>query len=232
VAERTRRSVRSRSGGANVRSISVMDPFAGAIASEAELRALYEQPTPSALRKDVGRLDEMCRRLIAASPMVVVGSVDERGRGDVSPRGGPPGFVRVLDDHHLAIPDATGNRRLDTLANVVASGRVGLLFLIPGRDTTLRVSGRACVSGEAELLGQLDPVGKPPRSAIVVEAEEVFAHCPKAFIRSRLWQPESWPEPHTLPSAAEVSHAHLADPSLSVAEVAAQQRESVLHRLA
>ena len=209
-----------------------MDPFAHAIASDAALRALYEEPTATARRKDIGHLDEMCRRLIAASPMVVVGSVDERGRGDVSPRGGLPGFVRVLDDRHLAIPDATGNRRLDTLANVVASGRLGLLFLIPGRDTTLRVSGRACVSADAELLARLEPVGKPPRSAIVVEAEEVFAHCPKAFIRSRLWQPDSWPEPQTLPSAAEVSHAHLADPSLTVAEVAAAQRESVLHRLA
>jgi PPOX class probable FMN-dependent enzyme len=209
-----------------------MDPFAHAIASDAALRALYEEPTATARLKDVGHLDEMCRRLIAASPMVVVGSVDERGRGDVSPRGGPPGFVRVLDDRHLAIPDATGNRRLDTLANVVASGRLGLLFLIPGRDTTLRVSGRACVSADAELLARLEPVGKPPRSAIVVEAEEVFAHCPKAFIRSRLWEPDSWPEPQTLPSAAEVSHAHLADPSLTVAEVAAAQRESVLHRLA
>lgn len=212
--------------------MGAVDPFASAIASEAELRALYEEPIAAALRKDIAHLDEICRRLIAASPMVVIGSVDGRGRGDVSPRGGPPGFVSVLDDRHLAIPDATGNRRLDTLANVVASGRLGLLFLIPGRDTTLRVSGRACVSADAELLASLDPVGKPPRSAIVVEAEEVFAHCPKAFIRSRLWEPESWPDPQALPSAAEVSHAHLADPSLTVADVATQQRESVLHRLA
>ena len=101
-------------------------------------RALYEDPIPTALRKDVGRLDEMCRRLIAASPMVLLGSVDEEGHGDVSPRGGPPGFVQVLDDGHLAIPDATGNRRLDTLANIVDSGRLGLLFLIPGRDTPAR----------------------------------------------------------------------------------------------
>jgi uncharacterized protein len=209
-----------------------MDPFATAIESEAELRALYEEPIPAALRKDIGRLDEMCRRLIAASPMVLIGSVDAAGHGDVSPRGGPPGFVRVLDERHLAIPDATGNRRLDTLANVVASGRLGLLFLIPGRDTTLRVSGRACVSADAEVLGCLEPVGKPPRSAIVVEAEEVFAHCPKAFIRARLWDPASWLEPHTLPTAAEVSHAHLADSTLTVADVAAQQRESVVHRLA
>jgi PPOX class probable FMN-dependent enzyme len=209
-----------------------MDPFAAAIDSVAELRALYEDPIPAAVRKDVGRLDEMCRRLIAASPMVLLGSVDADGRGDVSPRGGPPGFVQVLDDAHLAIPDATGNRRLDTLANVVASGRLGLLFLIPGRDTTLRVSGRACVTRDAEVLARLEPVGKPPRSAIVVAAEEVFAHCPKAFIRSRLWDPASWLDPDTLPSPAEVTHAHLADETLSVADIAASQRESVLHRLA
>ena len=209
-----------------------MDPFATAIASEAELRALYEEPIPAALRKDVGRLDEMCRRLIAASPMVLLGSVDGRGCGDVSPRGGPPGFVRVLDDRLLAIPDATGNRRLDTLANVVASGRLGLLFLIPGRDTTLRVSGRACVSADPKLLAGLEAVGKAPRSAIVVEAEEVFAHCPKAFVRARLWDPSSWPESHTLPSAAEVAHAHLGDPTLTVAEIESQQRASILHRLA
>ncbi|MGA2757456.1 MAG: MSMEG_1061 family FMN-dependent PPOX-type flavoprotein [Solirubrobacteraceae bacterium] len=209
-----------------------MDPFAAAISSEAELRALYEEPTPTSLRKDIGRLDEMCRALIAASPMVAVGSVDAHGRADVSPRGGPPGFVAVLDDHHLAIPDATGNRRLDTLANVVASGRAGLLFLIPGRDTTLRVSGRACVSCDADLLAALEAVGKPPRSALVVAAEEVFAHCPKAFIRSRLWDPASWGAPEALPSSAAVSHAHLRDPGLSVADVEAQQRESVLHRLA
>jgi uncharacterized protein len=209
-----------------------MDLFAAAIDSVAELRALYEDPIPTALRKDVGRLDEMCRRLIAASPMVLVGSVDADGRGDVSPRGGPPGFVQVLDEGHLAIPDATGNRRLDTLVNVVASGRLGLLFLIPGRDTTLRVSGRACVSADAELLTRLEPVGKPPRSAIVVAAEEVFAHCPKAFIRSRLWDPASWLDPDTLPSPAEVTYAHLADETLSVSDIAASQRESVLHHLA
>jgi PPOX class probable FMN-dependent enzyme len=209
-----------------------MDPFASAIESEERLRALYEEPTPTALRKDVGCLDEMCRRLIAASPMVVVGSFDRDGVADVSPRGGAPGFVRVLDARHLAIPDATGNRWLDTLANVIASGRVGLLFVIPGRDTTLRISGRACVSADADLLGLLDPVGKPPRSALVVAVEEAFAHCPKAFIRARLWEPASWPAPDTLPSPAEVSHAHLRDPALTVEAVAAAQRESVLHRLA
>src|SRR3712207_8673182 len=95
-----------------------------------------------AVRKDIGRIDELSRSLIAASPMVFVATFSADGRCDVSPRGGPPGFVTVLDEHHLGIPDATGNRRLDTLENVVASGRAGVLFVIPGRDTTLRVQDR------------------------------------------------------------------------------------------
>jgi hypothetical protein len=204
-----------------------------AITNEGELRGRFDEPSARALAKDVGRLDAMCRRLIAASPFVVIGSADEEGRADVSPRGGPPGFVTVLDEGHLAIPDATGNNRLDTLANVIASGRVGLLFLIPGRDTTLRVNGRAWVSAEPSVLERLQPVGKPPRAAVVVvAAEEVYAHCPKAFIRSRLWEPESWPDPAGLPSSAEVTRAHLADPALTVEEIEAGERESLRQRLA
>ena len=120
-----------------------------------------------ALKKDVARLDEMCRRLIAASPMVFVASYSADGHCDVTPRGGPPGFVSVLDERRLAIPDATGNRRLDTLTNVVATGRAGLIFLIPGRDTTLRVNGPACVTADAGAAGRAERVGKPPRTAIV-----------------------------------------------------------------
>jgi len=203
-----------------------------AITSEGELRGRFEEPSARALAKDVGRLDEMCVRLIAASPFVVIGSADAQGRADVSPRGGPPGFVTVLDEGHLAIPDATGNNRLDTFANVIAGGRVGLLFLIPGRDTTLRVNGRAWVSAEPSLLERLPAVGKQPRAAIVVAAEEVYAHCPKAFIRARLWDPASWPDPATLPSSAEVTRAHLGDPALTVEEIEATERESLRHRLA
>jgi PPOX class probable FMN-dependent enzyme len=203
-----------------------------AISSEDELRGRFDELSARALAKDVGRLDEMCATLIAASPFVVIGSADEQGRADVSPRGGPPGFVTVLDEGHLAIPDATGNNRLDTLANVIANPRVGLLFLIPGRDTTLRVNGRAWVSAEPALLERLQAVGKPPRAAIVVAAEEVYAHCPKAFVRSRLWEPESWPDPAGLPSSAEVTRAHLADPALTIDEIEAGERESLRQRLA
>jgi uncharacterized protein len=209
----------------------VADPFDRALTGEGELRAIYGEPMERALKKDVARLDEMCRRLIAASPMVFVASYSADGRCDVTPRGGPPGFVSVLDDRRLAIPDATGNRRLDTLTNVVASGRAGLIFLIPGRDTTLRVNGRACVTDDAALLAELSAVGKPPRTAIVVEAEEAYAHCPKAFVRSKLWDPATWSAPDDLPSPAEVSHAHMRDPSVTVEDVERYQRDALLHRL-
>jgi hypothetical protein len=207
------------------------DPFRDALSDEEDLRAIYGEPMQRALRKDVARLDEMCRRLIAASPMVFVATHSAEGHCDVTPRGGQPGFVTVLDEHRLAIPDATGNRRLDTLTNVVATGRAGLIFLIPGRDTTLRVNGPACVTAEPALLADLHAVGKPPRTAIVVEAEEAYAHCPKAFVRSKLWDPAAWPKAEDLPSAAEVSHAHARDPQLTIADVESQQQESLLHRL-
>ena len=208
-----------------------MDPFDGALERADQLRELYEPAMERAVRKDIGRLDEMCRRLIAAAPMLFVASVSADGRMDVTPRGGQPGFVTVLDDQRLAIPDATGNRRLDTLQNVVATGRVGLIFLIPGRDTTLRVNGRACVTAAPELLDRLTRVGKPPRTAIVVEAEEAFAHCPKAFVRSRLWDPQTWPDPAALPTSAEVSLAHQRDAELTLEDVERREREALLHRL-
>jgi len=154
------------------------------------------------------------------------------GRADVSPRGGQPGFVTVLDDEHIAIPDATGNRRLDTLENVVASGRIGVIFVIPSRDTTLRVNGRAGVTAAPEVLERLTPVGKAPKTAIVVEAEEVYTHCPKAFVRSKLWDPASWPDPGTLPTSAEVSLAHQRNPELTLEQVRERERDALANRLA
>jgi len=206
-------------------------PFAWAIASEAQLRELYDRPLERAVRKQLDRLDEMARRLIAVAPLVLVASHDADGRCDVTPRGGQAGFVSVLDDDHVAIPDATGNNRLDTLRNVVATRHAALLFLIPGREQTLRVNGAACITADRALLDRLTPVGKPPRSAIVVRAEEVFAHCPKAFVRSHLWDPATWPSPEDQPTAAEVSHAHMRDPALTVADVERQQAESLRYRL-
>lgn len=209
-----------------------MDPFATALSSADQLAELYEPATERAWAKDIAMLDEAATRLIAASPLVVVASQDADGRADATPRGGPPGFVAVLDEHHLAIPDATGNRRLDTLTNVIATGHVGLLFLIPGRDQTLRVNGRACVSAAPEILEAAGSVGKPPRTAIVVRADEVYAHCPKAFVRSHLWDPATWPAPDAVPTPAEVMLAHLRDPSRTLAEEQEYLDEALRSRLA
>jgi PPOX class probable FMN-dependent enzyme len=209
-----------------------MDWFAGALEDQAVLRALYPAAKDTAWRKDIGYLDEMARALIAASPMMLLATTAAGGRCDASPRGGPPGFVTVLDDQHLAIPDATGNRRLDSLANIVEAGHAGLLFMIPGRTTTLRVNGRACVSAAPECLSRLSAVGKPPITAIVVSVEEVYAHCPKALVRSRLWEPDSWLDAQTLPSSAAVTLAHLRDPELTIEQVESVERDSLKHRLA
>jgi PPOX class probable FMN-dependent enzyme len=211
--------------------VTTSDPLDGALRQVEELREFYDAAMERAVSKDIGHLDEMCRRLIAAAPMLFVATYSADGQCDVSPRGGQPGFVTVLDDHHLAIPDATGNRRLDTLENVVATGRAGVIFVIPGRDTTLRVNGRAGVTARPELLERLAPVGKPPRTAIVIEAEEVYAHCPKAFIRSKLWDPDSWPDAADLPTPAEVSVAHQRDPGWSVEQEEQRIADSLAHRL-
>ena len=207
------------------------DPFAGALTSPEQLRDFYDAPMERAIRKDIGHIDELCRQLIAASPMLFVATHAEGGHADVSPRGGPPGFVTVLDDQHLAIPDATGNRRLDTLENIVSSARVALIFLIPGRETTLRVNGHAAVTGAPEVLDHITPVGKPPKTAIVVRAEEVYTHCPKAFVRSKLWDPATWPDPATLPTSAEVSLAHQRDPELTLEQVQERERDALANRL-
>lgn len=207
-------------------------PFSGAFTSETQLRELYGTPSPMAAKKVIDRLDDGCRQLVALSPMVFVATHAADGRCDVTPRGGPPGFVIVLDDGHVAIPDATGNKRLDTLTNLVATGQAGLIFVIPGRSWTLRLNGRACVTASPEVLDRLTPVGKPPRTAIVVAADEVYTHCPKAFIRSDFWDPASWPSADDQPSPAEVLTAHVADPALPLAKVEQVLEDSLKHRLA
>ncbi|MGB2710729.1 MAG: MSMEG_1061 family FMN-dependent PPOX-type flavoprotein [Conexibacter sp.] len=208
------------------------DPFDGALTSEAQLRELYPPPAGISTRKQLDRLDDGCRALIALAPIAFLASHDAAGRCDVTPRGGPPGFVAALDDHHVAIPDATGNRRLDTLRNVVETGQAALIFVTPGRDWTLRVNGRACVTARPDVLERLTPVGKPPRTAIVVACDEVYTHCPKAFVRSALWDPASWPAAADQPSPAAVVHAHLGDPAISLADVEQALEESLRHRLA
>jgi uncharacterized protein len=208
-----------------------MDPFEHVVRTETELREIYAPPTGLAAVKEIDHLDDAACELIACSSLVFLATHDATGRCDVTPRGGPPGFVRVIDGGRLAIPDATGNRRIDSLRNVVETGQAGLIFLVPGRSWTLRVNGAACVTTEPSLLEALPPVGKPPRTAIVVEPREVFTHCPKAFVRSRAWDPESWLPADEQPAPAEVLHAHVGDPQLTVAAIEESLAESLRSRL-
>jgi PPOX class probable FMN-dependent enzyme len=212
--------------------VTALDPFAAPVASEAELRAIYPPPTGLAARKQISTLDAACRELIACCPLLFVATAAADGTLDVTPRGGPPGFVTVLDDGLLAIPDATGNRRIDSLRNIVENGRAGLLFVIPGRGQTLRVNGRACVSTGTDLLARLTPVGKRPPTALVVAPEEVFTHCPKAFVRSHAWDPETWLGRDQQPSPAAMLLAHVGDPELTLEDVERDQADSLRARLA
>ena len=170
------------------------------IDSTAALRALYGQPGERAVAKEQARLDEHTRAFIAHSPFLVLGTAGADGRCDVSPKGDAPGFVHVLDDQHLAIPDRLGNNRLDGLRNVVENPHVGLIFFIPGREDTLRVNGRATISREAALLDRLAVNGKPPQTVLVVEVEQAFMHCTRAFKRAGLWNHERWPDASAVPS--------------------------------
>lgn len=179
-----------------------MASFESLVTSEEELRALVGTPGPRALQKERRSLDGHCRAFIAHSPFVLIATAGAGGRCDVSPKGDAPGFVQVLDDRRLVIPDRPGNRRIDGMRNLLVNPQIGLIFLVPGREETLRVNGRAWITRDPELLARCTVAGKTPILATGVEVEECFMHCAKAFLRSRLWSPEQWPSRDALPSLA------------------------------
>lgn len=193
-----------------------MDAFPDVITTTAELEAVYGPPAELVRNKNIDHLDAHCRQIIALSPFVAFAAADATGRTDVSPRGGPPGFVRVLDEKRLLVPDASGNHTCDILHRIVEGGRVGMLFLIPGKSETLRIRGTACVTRDPALLEGLETGGAPARLAIGVTVEEAFLHCAKAFIRSGLWQPEQWPDASGLARPAQIWADHVALPGLDV----------------
>src|SRR5207237_6141362 len=156
----------------------------------AEIREIYGEPMERTVKKQLPRLEKHSRAFIALSPFVVIASTDPSGRCDASPKGDAPGFVRVLDDETLLIPDRLGNNRVDTISNLLASPGVGLIFFVPGLRETLRVNGRARITTDPALLEPCAVNGKVPRSGILITAEEVYFHCGKALIRSAPWNPE------------------------------------------
>lgn len=206
-------------------------PFGDVVQSKEELRELVPPPPDGSppLRKQIDHLDEHCRDFIARSPFFLLATASADGDCDASPRGGPAGFVRVLDERRLLVPEYPGNRRADSHRNMLENPRAAMLFAIPRLRETLRLAGRAYITRDAELLADLGVNGRAPKLGIGLEVEEAFIHCAKAFIRSNLWDPDSWSE--EIPSGAAILRDHMDIPDLTVDQVAAGLAEGYSKRL-
>ena len=186
---------------------------------------------PPVVEKTLSRLDRHCVTFIERSPFVLISSADSEGRMDISPKGDAPGFVTVADESTLLIPDRPGNQRFDTFCNLFQNPKVGLIFLIPGKRETLRVSGRAEVVRDADVLESMPAQGKVPSLAMAVHVEEAFMHCAKCMVRSKLWDPEAWPSLEGLPTLAEAMKdaASISAPLHAVEEVIADDEKERLY---
>ncbi|SFK39899.1 hypothetical protein SAMN05421835_12036 [Amycolatopsis sacchari] len=168
------------------------------LTSEEELRELLGEPAAAALRKERPALHEFDRQWLASSPFCLIATSGPDGSCDVSPKGDPPGFTLVLDDITIALPERPGNKRADGFRNILANPHVGLIYFVPGRGDTLRINGRARLVRKAPFFDDMVVKGHRPVLALVVEIEEIFHHCAKAFMRSKLWRPETW-QPESVP---------------------------------
>jgi uncharacterized protein len=198
------------------------------IRDEEELRRLLGEPSDLVRAKVGDRLNELTRQFVDRSPFVLLATSAPDGTCDVSPRGDPPGFVRVLDEQTLLLPERPGNRLADSLRNILANPRVGLLFVVPGVGDTLRVNGRATLVTDDELLAPSAVDGKVPTLGILVHADEVFTHCSKAFLRSQLWDPERYVERSELPSSGEIHRRR--DPSFDAESYDAERAKRYARR--
>ena len=206
------------------------EPFEEVITTRERFRQLSKPPSHRMTKIAIDHIDDICRRFISACPFVVVASRGSDGRLDLSPKGDPPGFVAVLDEKTLAIPDRLGNNRLDTFENLLTHPEIGLFFVIPGNGSTLRVSGKGRIVRDSALQGRWAVDGKVPNLVLIVSVEEAFLHCPKCIMRSKLWEPDEWPDRTNVPTVAEGTVVHSAL-SESVAEMQAIIDHDVATRL-
>lgn len=185
--------------------------FQDFVTSAEALEELAGEPMAEVLSKEIDSLDNLCRTFIARSPFCVLATSNPDGQIDLSPKGDPAGFVKVLDDKHLAIPDRPGNRRLDTFHNLIKDPRIGIIFIIPGHCETLRIGGEARIVRDPELRKELAFNGRVPEFALVIHMERIFMHCPKCMVRSKIWQPDAWPKSDDIMDigAAMIKHGHL-----------------------
>ncbi|MBO6918446.1 MAG: pyridoxamine 5'-phosphate oxidase family protein [Rhizobiaceae bacterium] len=174
------------------------------IENEVDLRALFPPTHELAIKKEQNKIDKHAQDFIARAPFVCVGTHNDKGLSDVSPRGDAPGFVQILDETTIAIPDRPGNNRLDTLSNITHNQNIGLMFFIPGFDETLRINGEAQLTTDPKLLATMAVKGQVPKIAILVHIKELYMHCAKAFRRSKLWDPASLQDRNNMPSLMKI----------------------------
>jgi PPOX class probable FMN-dependent enzyme len=205
-----------------------MAATSSAIRDEAELRRLLGEPSDLVRAKVGDRLNELTRQFVDRSPFVLLATSAPDGTCDVSPRGDPPGFVRVVDERTLLLPERPGNRLADSLRNILANPSVGLLFVVPGIGDTLRVNGRATLVTDEDLLAPSAVEGKVPKLGILVEVEQVYTHCSKAFLRSQLWDETRYVDRSELPSPGEIHRRR--DPSFDAEEYDADRAERYARR--
>lgn len=205
--------------------------FSKTITSEEELRALLGYPSETVSNKAIAYIDEHCKNFISQSPFLIIGTSDQNGKCDTSPRGDGPGFVFIKDEKHLVIPERPGNRRMDSLRNIVANPYVGLIFIIPGLEETLRINGKAQIIQDEDILEKMTAFGKTPLLGIAVTVEECYIHCAKAFKRSKLWQHETWPSINQLPNPSKMLADHVNLPGVDEKSIAASLVESYSKRL-
>jgi uncharacterized protein len=208
-------------------------PFEGVVASVDRLRELLPPPRPTTAQKIQSRLDQHCRTFLSLSTFAVIATCSNKGECDSSPRGGPPGFITVLDEHRLLIPESPGNRMADTLRNVIERPRIGMMLVVPGIGETLRINGAAWVIEDASLLAHAPVMDRVPMLGIGVVVQEAFIHCAKAIKRGALWEKAAWPDCSRLPSIARIlrDHGKGGYGDGSVAAVEAALAESYTQRL-
>ena len=199
------------------------------VTNNTELRTVYREPAARAIQKVLDHLDVHCRNFIAMSPLCVLSSADADGRADASPRGDPPGFVKVLDEKTLLLPDRPGNNQVDSLQNIVKNPGVGLLFFVPGMNETLRVKGKAEIVTDTGLLEPMTVKRRAPLSGLRITVEEAFLHCGRALIRSRLWDPEVKIDRSSYPTYGQVLANQIR--GADAREIDKSEEEANRHRL-
>lgn len=205
--------------------------FKQIVSTEDELREITGQPGAVINKKVIDHIDDHCRDFIGKAPFLTIGTTNGEGSTDVSPRGDAPGFVHIIDEKHIIIPERPGNRRMDSIINIFSHPYVGVLFFIPGLGETLRVNGKACIIKDEKLLEPMTVQGKRPLLGIGIQVEECFIHCAKAFIRSGLWKPDTWETKENLPNPAQILKDHIQLPELETKAIEEDLKLAYKHTL-